>query len=356
MKRSAIALGASALVLALGAGPAQADPEATQSVADTTGAAQVGAVAVNAPVRVASDGDSQSAGVTTAAPQTTTDSTGGTQVSSVGANAPVRVLSDGDDDSGSAGAAASGGSGDQSTGDSRASAQVGSPAANAPVRVASDGDNTSSGDPAGASAPQQSTGDSSGAAQVGSPAFAAPVRVASDGDTTTDDGPAASGGQQTAGDSSGAAQVGSPRLFAPIRVFSGGQAPDEGDTGSGAGGDVDELIGELEAALMGGDQPGGDDTVGRVASVGGGPARGRTWPSPDEIRRLADGSDPDPIPVFNLQSGGAPTDGGAGSEVGDVSALGAAGGDLPLTGAGVVALIGLGLSLLSGGAGLRRIP
>ena len=71
MKRSVLALGASVLALALGAGPAQAAPGATQSVDDTTGAAQVGAVAVNAPVRVASDGDSQSAGAAAAAPQTT---------------------------------------------------------------------------------------------------------------------------------------------------------------------------------------------------------------------------------------------------------------------------------------------
>jgi hypothetical protein len=62
--------------------------------------------------------------------------------------------------------------------------------------------------------------------------------------------------------------------------------------------------------------------------------------------------------VVNLYSGGAPLpgDGGAGSDVGDVSTLGAAGGALPLTGAGLVALIGMGLSLLSSGAVLRRIP
>jgi hypothetical protein len=73
MKRSVVALGASVLALALGAGPAEAVPGATQSVEDTTGAAQVGEVAVSAPVRVASDGDSQSAGVAAAAPQTTSD-------------------------------------------------------------------------------------------------------------------------------------------------------------------------------------------------------------------------------------------------------------------------------------------
>ena len=57
MRRSAIALGASVLALALTAGPAVAEPGVAQTVDDTAGAAQVGAVAVNAPVRVASDGN-----------------------------------------------------------------------------------------------------------------------------------------------------------------------------------------------------------------------------------------------------------------------------------------------------------
>src|SRR3954447_21759253 len=105
MRRTVLALGASTLALALGAGPAQAAPDAIQSVNDSTGAAQVGAVTVDTPIRVASDGDSQPAGATVAGPQTTTDSTGAAQVSSVDASAPVRVLSDGD---GSAPSAASG--------------------------------------------------------------------------------------------------------------------------------------------------------------------------------------------------------------------------------------------------------
>ncbi len=313
MKRSSLALGTSVLALALGAGPAQAEAGATQSVDDTTGAAQVGAVAVDAPVRVASDGDSQSAGAAIAAPQTTTDSTGGAQVSSVEANAPVRVLSDGDD-SGSAGSGAGGGSaGDQSTGGSQASAQVGSPGVAAPVRVADDGDTTSGADSAGAT-----------------------------------------GGSQTVGDSSGAAQVGSPRLFAPVRVLGGGQTP--GDDGSGLDDDVGELLGRLEGDLLGGGQLGGDDTIGSIASMllGGGDG-----PTPQQTRGLRDrGAAPYTRPVVDLYSGGAPIpgDGGPGSDVGDVSTLGAAGGTLPLTGAGFVALLGMGLSLLSAGAALRRIP
>ena len=118
------------------------------------------------------------------------------------------------------------------------------------------------------------------------------------------------------------------------------------------------MIGEVQGDLLGGAGPGGDDTIGTIAALGrGAPGnQGRGSPSADELRGLRDGSDPDPLPVVNLDSGGTPTDGGAGSQVGDVSTLGAAGGDLPLTGAGLVALLVLGLSLLSGGAGLRRIP
>ena len=60
MNRSAIALGASALVLALSAGPANALPAVNQQVNDSALTAQVGSVDVNAPVRVASDGDNGS--------------------------------------------------------------------------------------------------------------------------------------------------------------------------------------------------------------------------------------------------------------------------------------------------------
>ena len=58
MRRSAIALGASLLALALNAGPAaaQAEGPVQQQVTDSTGAIQVGPTAVDAPVRVLSDG------------------------------------------------------------------------------------------------------------------------------------------------------------------------------------------------------------------------------------------------------------------------------------------------------------
>jgi hypothetical protein len=262
----------------------------------------------------------------------------------------VRVLSDGDDSAGSGGGSA----GDQSTGDSQGSAQVGSPGVSAPVRVASDGDNTAAGEPAGA--PEQSAGDSSGSAQVGSPGVAAPVRVASDGDASTaDDSAGVTGGPQTVGDSSGTAQVGSPRLFAPVRVLGDAQSPGTG--GSDVGDEVGALLGTLR-----GDEPGGDGSwiVGTIASLLlGDAAGGGGGPTPQGTRGLRDrGPVPYDRPVVNLYSGGAPLpgDGGAGSDVGDVSTLGAAGGALPLTGVGLVALIGMGLSLLSSGAVLRRIP
>lgn len=137
MRRSALALGATVFALALTAGPAAAEPGASQAVDDSIGSAQVGAVGIDAPVRVLSDGDSATTGASAGGPQTTGDSTGAAQVTSVDANTPVRVLSDGDDASDApSGTTAP----EQSTADSSGSAQVGSPTASAPVRVLSDGD------------------------------------------------------------------------------------------------------------------------------------------------------------------------------------------------------------------------
>ena len=289
MRRTVVALGASVLALALGAGAAQAAPDPVQSVDETTGAAQVGAVAVDAPVRVASDGDNQATGAAVGEPQTTTDSTGAAQVSSVDANAPVRVLSDGDDSapSGTTGPSAGG--------------------------------------------PEQSTDDSSATAQVGSPDVTAPVRVASVG---TDGGgrggsTAARTGPQTARDSSGAAQVGSPRVYAPVGVLSDDQ-PGGGDS----------PVGAIASALLGRD----------AGNADGGPM-------PQESRGLRDDPAPYARPVVNLTSrSGADDlgDGGPGSQVGDVSTVSSAAGTLPLTGAGLAALVSMGLSLVSGGAALRR--
>ena len=60
MKRSALALGASALALALTAGSANAAPGVDQTVNDSALTVQVGSVDANAPVRVGSDGDNGS--------------------------------------------------------------------------------------------------------------------------------------------------------------------------------------------------------------------------------------------------------------------------------------------------------
>src|ERR671921_2507970 len=128
MKRSALALGASVIALALMAGPAAAEPGVGQTVDGSTGALQVGAVAADVPVRIASDGDSATTGASGAGTQTTRDSTGAAQVGAVDADAPVRVLSDGDDAAGGPSAG-----GDQSTGDSLGSAQVGAVGVTAPV-------------------------------------------------------------------------------------------------------------------------------------------------------------------------------------------------------------------------------
>ena len=298
MKRSALALGASMLVLALTAGPAAADPELGQTVEGSTGTAQVGAVSVDAPVRVASDGDSTAAGASAGGPQTTGDSTGAAQVTSADVDAPVRVLSDGND-------AEAGGSapGTQSTGDSTGAAQVGAADVNAPVRVASDGDNSSTG--AGAAAPEQSVDDSHGSAQVGSPS-----------------------------------------LFAPVRVLSGGTGPGDEPDSPDAGDLAEELLGEL----LGSSPGGGGDVVATPSALAPTPAGGSGSPSPEELRRLRDGSDPDPAITF------AP-DGTGGAATGEIATLGvAAAGTLPYTGFGLLAVAVLGLWLFAGGLALRLVP
>src|SRR5918992_3919854 len=102
MQRSALALGASILALALTAGPAGAQSGGPQTVTDSNGAAQVGPAEVNAPIRVLSDGNNESpdAGASVGAPQTTTDSEASAQTGPAEVNAPVRVLSDGENGAG----------------------------------------------------------------------------------------------------------------------------------------------------------------------------------------------------------------------------------------------------------------
>jgi hypothetical protein len=136
-----------------------------------------------------------------------------------------------------------------------------------------------------------------------------------------------------------------PPVKSAVRVLSDG-----GDSGSAGS---SRLFAPVRA--LGGDVPGGDElsTVATIASrvLGGG------GPTPARTRGLRD-RPPAPYtrPVISLYSGGAPLpgEGGPGSDVGDLSTLDARG-TLAFTGAGLVALVGMGLALLSSGAALRRI-
>jgi hypothetical protein len=253
----------------------------------------------------------------------------------------VRVLSDGND-------AEAGGTagGNESTADSTGSAQVGAADVDAPVRVASDGDNSSDAG-SGTAAPEQSVDDSSGSAQAGSPNVAAPVRVLSDGDSSTGDAGADAGaGPQTVGDSSGSAQVGSPSLFAPVRVLSGGTGPSDESDPPDAGDLAEELLGELLGTPSGG----GGDVIATPSALAPTTGGGSGSPSPEELRRLLDGSDPGPAITFSPGGTG-------GTATGEIATLGvAAAGTLPYTGFGVVAVALLGLWLLSGGLALRLVP
>lgn len=302
MRRSALALGATVFALALTAGPAAAEPGASQAVDDSIGSAQVGAVGIDAPVRVLSDGDSATTGASAGGPQTTGDSTGAAQVTSVDANAPVRVLSDGDDASDAL---------------------------------------------SGTTAPEQSTADSSGSAQVGSPTASAPVRVLSDGDNASDgDATGLTAGPQTVDRSNGSAQVGSPTVFAPARILSGG-TPTPGDASDAP--DAGDVAGDLLDTLLGSPSGGGGDLVALPSQTA--PAEGAgDSPSPGALRRLVDGSDPDPAVRFI--SGGA----SAASSPDQVQTLDVSAAGLPLTGFGLLETMAMGLWLLSSGLALRLVP
>jgi hypothetical protein len=140
MRRSLIALGASVLALALNAAPAAAQTgDPGQQVGDSTGAAQVGAVQADVPVRVLSDGENAEPAGVTATPQDSGDSTAAAQVGSADVNAPVRVLSDGDNGGGEASQPAGSGT-EQTADDSSGSAQIEPADVSAPIRVLSEGD------------------------------------------------------------------------------------------------------------------------------------------------------------------------------------------------------------------------
>jgi hypothetical protein len=76
MRRSALALGATVMALALTTGPAAAQSGGEQTVTGSTGAAQAGPTEVNAPIRVASDGNDPAPSATVGAPQTPATRTG----------------------------------------------------------------------------------------------------------------------------------------------------------------------------------------------------------------------------------------------------------------------------------------
>jgi hypothetical protein len=126
------------LALAINVAPAAAQAgDSVQQAADSTGAAQVGALQADAPIRVLSDGDDAGSAGVAAGPQSSGDSTGAAQAGPADVDAPVRVLSDGDN----AGSAATGAAaGDQATGESTGGAQLGGGSVTAPIRIASDGD------------------------------------------------------------------------------------------------------------------------------------------------------------------------------------------------------------------------
>jgi hypothetical protein len=105
MRRTVSVLGSALVTLALAGSPAWA----SQSTKNSTGAAQVGPVGVDAPVRIASDGDNQGAAQAKGGSQGIDESTGAAQVGPAEANAPVRVLSDGDNQAGGAGGDRGGG-------------------------------------------------------------------------------------------------------------------------------------------------------------------------------------------------------------------------------------------------------
>jgi hypothetical protein len=179
MRRSAIALGASVLALAFQAAPAAAQTgDPGQQIGDSTGAAQVGAVQADAPVRVLSDGNNAEPAGVTATPQDSGDSTASGQVGSADVNAPVRVLSDGDNAGDETSPPAANGS-EQTTDDTNGSAQVEPANVSAPIRVLSEGDDGET-----ATAADTSPSDSPSTDDDGAAGDTVPAVGGDQGDTT----------------------------------------------------------------------------------------------------------------------------------------------------------------------------
>jgi hypothetical protein len=143
--------------------------------------------------------------------------------------------------------------------------------------------------------------------------------------------------------STGSAQVGSPTAFAPVRVLGGIPTPGE-ESGTPDPGDVaGDLLGTLLA------NPSGGDVIAGAAALAPAPRAGGT-PSPDELRRLIDSSDPDP--AIRFATGGI----GDGTSAAGVQTLGVSAAGLPFTGFGFLATAAMGLWMLSTGLALRLVP
>lgn len=284
MKRSHIALGASVLALAMTGGPAWAAP--TQTIDDSIGGAQVASVAVDAPVRVLSDGNNGSGASAAGGPQAIYDSVGAVQTGPVAVNAPVRVLSDGDNGSAPQGGSSSGPGpvkpGSQSVYDAVGAVQAGPVGAQAPVRVASDGENRP---PAGTGTPgRQTSDDSVGTVQVGATDIRAPIRVLSDGDDES-------------ADSVGVVQIAPVRLSLPVRLLSDGD--DSAAVASASEGQVADPGGSTSGpeALTVGTDGAGSPSLPHTPS--GTPGRGVAELASDAVRTL-DAYGPGSLPVAGL--------------------------------------------------------
>jgi hypothetical protein len=328
MKRNIYALGASVLTLALTSGSAWAAPVATQTVDHSVLAAQAGSVAVNAPVRVLSDGQNGAPAAASSAggSQTAGHSVGVVQTGPVNVNAPVRVLSDGDNASAPAGGSGPA-AGPQAVDHSVGAVQAGPIGANAPVRVASDGHNGSSPGGAGAGGASQSSDHSVGSVQVASIDADVPVRVLSKGDNEGSGTGGTPSGPQSVTDSVGVVQIGPFGADLPIRVLS------DGDESPPPASGAQSITGRQGSGSNAGGRSlaSGDDEVAADAPGQGGR-------SPGEIRSLS----------------GSPAPGGARLAAAAVRDLGVlAAGGLPLTGLGLACLMVLGLLSLAGGSGLR---
>jgi hypothetical protein len=169
--------------------------------------------------------------------------------------------------------------------------------------------------------------------------------VLSDGNNTQDAG--TGGGTQTVDGSTGSAQVGSPMLFASVRVLSGGTTPGDEPGSPDVGDAAGDLLGTLLRSPSDG---GGGDVVASLAMVLAPAPRGGGSPSPEELRRLLDGADPDP--AIRFASGGI----GDSSRAAEVHTLGVSASSLPLTGFGFVTSALLGMWLFSTGLALRLVP